>query len=318
MQASRDVVVCGSCVVDVLVRPVPLDRPIGGGQLVRTEPLELAPGGIVSNAGVTLARLGMRVAAFTYVGRDAWGELLRSRYEGEGIDTRGLLPHDQAPTSTTAVLVDPAGERSFLHAVGAPKLLDKQAFFANRELFAASRAMLLGYFPLLPKLGPDLPEVLQFIQDAGCLTAMDAAGDGGTLEGLAPSLPWLDLYVPSLNEAAHQTGLTDPEQILSAYREAGATGTIGVKLGCEGALLSSKPGEFVSVAAVKPPGPVVDTTGAGDCFLGGLLCGVLRGLPLPDAGRLAAACGARCVTEMGATTALGDYGSTARLAGLPL
>lgn len=316
MSKTHDVVVCGSCVVDVLVRPVPLDQPIGGGRLVRTEPLELAPGGIVSNAGVTLARLGMRAAAFTYVGRDAWGDLLRSRYAAEGIDAQGLLSHDEAPTSTTAVLVDPTGERSFLHAVGAPKLLDKQAFLDNRELFAGSRAMLLGYFPLLPKLGPDLPEVLRFLQQAGCVTAMDAAGDGGTLDELAPSLPWLDLYAPSLAEATHQTGETDPERILAAYRSAGAKGTVGVKLGRDGALLSARPSECVEIAAVEPPGPVVDTTGAGDCFLGGLLCGVLRGMPLADAGRLAAACGARCVTAMGATTAVGDYASTARLAGL--
>jgi sugar/nucleoside kinase (ribokinase family) len=57
-----DCVVCGSCVVDVVVRPVDLSAPIGVGKLVRSEPLVLTTGGIVSNAGITLARLGMRVA----------------------------------------------------------------------------------------------------------------------------------------------------------------------------------------------------------------------------------------------------------------
>ena len=56
-------------------------------RLIESEPLELTTGGIVSNAGITLARLGMRVAAFTYVGNDEWADVIRRRYAAEGIDT---------------------------------------------------------------------------------------------------------------------------------------------------------------------------------------------------------------------------------------
>ncbi|QDU57200.1 carbohydrate kinase family protein [Aeoliella mucimassa] len=317
MHKTTDVVVCGSCVVDVLIRPVPLDHPIGGGQLVRTEPMQLATGGIVSNAGTTLARLGAQVAAFTYMGDDDWNHMVQTRYAAEGIDTSRLLVHPDAPTSTTVVLIDEAGERTFLHAVGAPKLLDKRAFLNNLDLFASSQAMLLGYFSLLPNLQHDLPEVLAAIQEVNCLTAMDAAGTGGTLDDLLPSLPHLDVYVPSFKEASHQTAETDPERIVATYRQAGATGVVGVKLGSEGALLCDRDGTLHEIAPVTPPGPVVDTTGAGDCFVGGLLNGLLRDMPLPEAGRLAAACGAQCVTALGATTAIGDFATTAELAGLP-
>jgi sugar/nucleoside kinase (ribokinase family) len=61
---------------------------------------------------------------------------------------------------------------------------------------------------------------------------------------------------------------------------------------------------------------VIDTTGAGDCFLGGVLTGVLRGLSAADAGRLGAATGAYCVTGLGATTAICGYDETAILAGI--
>ena len=120
----------GSCVVDVLARPVPLDAAIGRGQLIESEPLRLTTGGIVSNAGITLARLGMRVAAFTYVGDDEWAEVIRRRYAAEGIDTSALTDASDAPTSTSAVLIDPTGERSFVHYAGAPRLLDKQALLS--------------------------------------------------------------------------------------------------------------------------------------------------------------------------------------------
>jgi ribokinase len=91
---------------------------------------------------------------------------------------------------------------------------------------------------------------------------------------------------------------------------------LGIKLGTEGALLSPTAGKFIEIPAIKPPGPVVDTTGAGDCFFGGLLAGILRGLSVADAGKLAAAAGACCITGLGATTAIRDYESTAKLAGI--
>ncbi len=311
-----DLVVCGSCVVDVLVRPVALDEPIGGGQLVRTEPLVITTGGIVSNTGTTAARLGMRTAAFSYVGNDEWADVIRAHYTAAGIETSQLMTHPTAGTSTTAVLIDPSGERSFLHAVGAPKLLNKGSFLTQLDFFAQSRVMLLGYFSLLPNLQDDLPEVLAAIRAVGCQTALDAAGSGGTLDSLAPSLPHLDYYVPSYKEAAHQTGESDSKKIIAAYREAGATGLLGVKLGTAGVVLSPPNGEMIKISAVTPPGPVIDTTGAGDCFFGGLLAGLLRGLSIQEAGKLGVACGACCVTGLGATTAIRDYDATARLAGI--
>jgi sugar/nucleoside kinase (ribokinase family) len=311
-----DCIVCGSCVVDVLVRPVDLDVPIGGGRLVQSEPLILTTGGIVSNSGITMARLGMRTAAFSYVGDDAWAEVIRRRYADEGLDASGLMTHPTGATSTTAVLIDAGGERSFMHCVGAPRLLDRAAFLDRLDLFRRSRAVLLGYYPLLPNLIDDLPEVFGQLQKAGCLTALDAAGDGGDLDSLLPVLPRLDIYVPSLAEARRQTGEEDPRRIVGVFRGAGAKGLVGVKLGSRGVLLSPSTGEFIDVPAVAAPGPVVDTTGAGDAFLGGLLAGLLRGLSAAEAGRLGAAAGACCVTGLGATTAIRNYDETASFAGL--
>ena len=316
MDKEFDCVVVGSCVVDVLVRPVPLTAPIGGGRLIESDPLGLTTGGIVSNSGITLARLGMRVAAFTYVGNDAWADVIHQRYAAEGIDSSALITHPTGATSTTAVLIDPCGERTFVHCVGAPRLLDREAMLAQLPLFAKSRAMLLGYYPLMTRLQPDLPEVLAAIRETGCLTALDAAGDGGTMDPLAKILPHIDFYLPSESEAQHQTGQSDPRAIIATYREAGAAGWLGVKLGSKGALLSPKPGEFIEIAAVTPPGAIVDTTGAGDSFIGGVLAGYLRGLSPAAAGRLGAAAGACCVTGLGATTAIRSYDETAKLAGI--
>jgi len=316
MNKTIDCVVCGSCVADILIRPVPLHVPIGGGKLLPAEPLQVTTGGIVSNAGIALARLGMKAAAFSYVGHDQWAAAIRSRLEAEGIDCTALLRHPTAATSTTAVLIDTSGHRSFVHCVGAPKLMDRALWLDHLDLFARSRMVLLGYYSLMPNLEDDLPELLAAIRKTGCLTALDAAGSGGSMQPLDRILPHLDVYVPSHDEAIHQTGHSDPRAILDCYRACGAAGLLGVKLGAQGALLSPARGAFLDIASVAPPGPILDTTGAGDCFYAGLLTGLLRGMSVGDAGRLAAATGACCITGLGATAGLRDFAATARLAGI--
>ncbi len=314
MTKEFDCVLCGSCVADILVRPVPLETPIGGGKLLHAEPIEVTTGGIVSNSGIAMARLGMKVAAFSYVGKDDWAALIRRRLESEGVDCSRILTHPTSDTSTTAVLIDPSGERSFAHCVGAPKLMDKALFLEHLDLFAHSRMMLVGYYSLMPNLEGDLPEILAAIRKTGCRTALDTAGDGGAMQPLDRILPHIDVYVPSHNEATHQTGHDDPRKIIDAYRACGAPGVLGVKLGSKGAMLSPAAGQYLSINCVSPPGPVVDTTGAGDCFLAGLLTGLLRDLNVEQSGRLAAAAGACCVTGLGATAGVRGYEETARLA----
>jgi len=125
------------------------------------------------------------------------------------------------------------------------------------------------------------------------------------------------VFVPSLHEASAQTGLHEPEEILQRYREAGAPGVIGVKLGAEGALLSwADGGEVLHIPARVPPGEVVDSTGAGDAFLGGLITGLERGLSLAEAGRLGAAAGACAVTGRGGFSGVLEASQVWDLAGL--
>ena len=309
-----DCLLCGTCVADILVRPVPLARPIGGGRLFHVEPIDVTTGGIVCNTGIALARLGLRVAASGLVGADPWAATIRGRLEAEGIDATGLLEDPRRATSTTAVLIGPDGERSFAHHTGAPAAVDLAFIRAAVPRFARARMAVLGYVGLLPALEPALAEAVATIKGAGCRVAVETAGDGGSLAMVAPALPDMDVYVPSLDEAVHQTALHDPREIVGCYRGHGAAGLVGVKLGTRGALLSPAAGEFVEVACVPPPGPVADTTGAGDSFLAGLIAGLLRGQPVAAAGRLAAATAACCVTGLGATAGLRSYEETLALA----
>jgi len=316
MDKKIDCLVCGTCVVDILVRPVSLRAPIGGNRLWHVSPITTTVGGIVSNAGTALARLGQRVATFSRVGNDAWADELQRHFQAEKIDTRGLLRQDTDSTGTTAVLIDDDGERSFAHHQGAPAGLTAADIRDNFSMFAQSRIVLIGYYSLLPGLDPDLLDLLREFRRNGCLTAIETGGSGGDIHPLDDWLPYLDFYIPSLAEAAHQTGDSDPERILNRYRSLGASGIIGIKLGSRGALLSPKRGELVEVGCITPPGPICDSTGAGDAFYAGLLAGVLHGLELKQAAKLAAATAACCITGYGATAGLRNWQETARLANL--
>jgi len=316
-ERKYDCVVCGSCVIDLLCRPVDLAKPIGHGVLHEVGPMEVTAGGIVSNSGITMARLGMNVGAFSYVGDDAWGPVVRDIYRREGVDDSPLRVHPSGATSTTVVTIDPSGERSFLHCVGAPRQMTGKTLLNEMDLWRQARMLLLGYYSLMPNLEPDLPEAFAAVREAGCMTAMDAAGSGGTMQPLEQILPHLDVWVPSKAEAVNQTGEDDPEKIMAVYRGCGAPGIVGVKLGgADGVMLSGADGAAVYVPSCTPPGDVVDTTGAGDSFYAGLLTGLLRGMPLADAGRLGAAAAACCVTVLGGNAGGRCLADTAALAGL--
>jgi len=301
MNKTIDCVLCGACGADLLVRPVPLQAAIGNGAVIETDPIRLATGGLACNAGIAMSRLGMKTAILAYVGTDEWGGMIRSYLEADGIDCRGLLRHPSAGTSTTAALISSSGERSFAHSGSASYRLDRKSMLANLDLFSRSRMMLVGYYSQMPDLEGDLPDVLAAIRATGCRTALDTGGSGGSMQPLDRILPHLDVYVPSRDEAMHQTGRSDPRSIIDTFRSCGATGLLGVKLGSEGALLSPAAGNYVEVPCIKPPGPIVDTTGAGDAFLAGLLTGLLRGMSVVDAGHLGAAAAACCITALGAT-----------------
>lgn len=316
MEKTIDCVVCGSCTVDIVVRPLSLSEPIGVDALHRTDPIMATTGGIVSNAGAALAKLGARVAALSRIGGDPWGRIIEEQYQSQGIDTTALERDANEPSSVTIVMVDRQGQRSFAHSQGAPRSMDLAFYRRRLDLLSRARCMLLGYYSLLPQLERDLPQLLREVRATGCLTALDAAGHGGGMSPLDEILPHLDYYVPSLVEAEAQTGLHEPEAILDVYRQCGAPGVLGVKLGPRGAVLSQVGEPLTWIEAVEPPGELLDTTGAGDAFYGGLIAARLRGLDLAAAGRIGAAAGAYCVTGLGGSAALPSWDQARQLAGV--
>ena len=311
-----DCIVFGECCVDISVRPISIDQPLRDEKVMRVDPIHAGSGGIVSNSGMVMSRLGLDVAALACVGNDLWADHLLATYQAAGIDTSLMIRCPDASTSVTVVLIDESGEHAFIFHPGASQLLSKQMLIDQLDNFANARVALVGYYGLLPDLERELPECLAAIRETGCLVAMDAGGGGGSISPLDQLLPHLDIYFPSYQEALSQTGQRDPQQMIEALREYSTDAVIGITLGDQGALLSPAAGEWLTIDPVSPPGEVVDTTAAGDSFFAGYIAGRVRGLSAADAGKLAAATGACCVTGVGAVEGIRSLTDTMQLAGL--
>ncbi len=312
---ALDCIVCGECCVDIPVRPVPIDSPLRDERVLQVDPIPAGSGGIVSNSGLAMARLGLEVAALACVGTDNWADHLLSTYQAAGIDTSMLIHCEDHATSVTVVLIDQSGEHAFIYHPGASQQLSKEMLLGQLDNFSRAQFALVGYYGLLPDLEQDLPSCLAAIRETGCRVAMDAGGGGGSLTPLDQILPHLDIYFPSYNEALSQTGQREPRQMIETLRGCGTDAVIGITLGDQGALLSPAAGEWLTIDPLSPPGDVIDTTAAGDSFFAGFIAGSVQGLSAGDSGRLAAATGACCVTGLG-VKGIRPVGETMKLAGL--
>jgi sugar/nucleoside kinase (ribokinase family) len=306
-----DAAIFGLIVADLIAEPMDLRRPPKPGGLAFTNSIQLTTGGNVCNTGIAMAKLGMKVAAAGLVGRDVLGAAVTERLRQQGLDTSAVFTNDRGQTSATVVAVEPGGERCFFHTPGVTKLLDPGAFRQCFAIFAKCKYVQVGYFGLLPALTPELPALLRELRTVAPHTKinLETVTPVGPWDQLEPILPHVDVFVPSRGEAVDLTGERDPVKMIAAFRRHMPRGLIGIKLDAEGCLLDDGSGRGpVLIPAYKIN--VVDTTGAGDTWFAGLLTGLIRGMPLEQAGRLANRTAADCCTALGASAGVRTFEET--------
>jgi sugar/nucleoside kinase (ribokinase family) len=305
-----DVVCLGILVADAIARPVDSVPPRGALELV--DEISLHGGGCALNTASALVRFGLEAAVVGKVGADPFGDFILQLLDERGVDRRGVLQDSAVSTSATVVLVDSAGERTFLHLPGANgrlrrEELDEDALFSGRALHVAGALV-------MPELdGSPTAGILEEAKARGLTTSLDTVWDAtGRWERLLPSLPHLDLFVPSLAEGSAISREPEPESVAAWLRKRGV-GTVAIKLGAEGCFVASEEFEgFVAAPAVE----AIDGTGSGDAFAAGLLYGYLAGWPLERAAALANAAGALAATAVGAVEGVRGLEETLALAGL--
>ena len=298
---SVGILVSGNVVLDMVVRPV---DQVTWGITQWVESIEHHLGGNGGNTAATIGALGGDARLLGRIGRDANGEACRARLADTGVDLRYLESGDR-PTATSIALVQTGGARTFLHLPGAS--LD---VFTSGIAFTPSLIEGCGHYHLanlyaLPHLRPVAAATLQAAQSAGLTTSLDTAWDsrGEWMKLLEPCLPHLDVLFVNEDEARMLTGLNDPADNALAFN----VPLFVMKLGARGCYVATREGAaLVAGYAV----PTVDTTGAGDCFAGGFLTAMARGMHPFEAGQVANAVGALTVERMGSTAGLLRWDAT--------
>jgi sugar/nucleoside kinase (ribokinase family) len=298
------VLCCGNLVLDILVRPVDA-FPWGTTTLV--ESIEQHLGGNGASTSYTVGKLGIPVRLAGMVGADAFGNVLLRKLESARVDTQ-LIQRSPAPTATTTVLVNSSGNRMFLHRLGASEEAFSERFeFTPHVTHGMSRFHLASVFGL-PRLRPHTADLLRRAREAGLATSVDTQWDtrGRWMQDLAPCLPFTDLLFMNEDEARMLSASSDPARAAEAMREHG-TNVVVVKLGGRGCALYG-PASVVECPAFQVP--VVDTTGAGDCFAGAFLAALLRGRSFADAAKFANAVGALTIQQLGAVEGVRSFKET--------
>ena len=303
MGERRYQVLCvGLMVADLVVNPVTPD--CFRHDTNRLENALLRGGGDALNEATVLARLGVRTGLVGRIGHDLFGSFLLEQVDQAGVSTAHVLRDSTLGTSVTVVLLQPGGERNFLYYPGAGAAL--RAEDVGDDLLLNSEYLAVGSAFGLPGLdGDGLAGLLKRARHCGVTTALDTTWDssGRWLALLAPALPHVDLFLPSLYEARALVGDGPPEAIAARLAALGPR-VVVLKMGADGCYLHSPSGQWH-----LPPLPsrVVDTTGAGDCFVAGFLAGLTRGWSLRESALLGHAAAACCVEEIGATTGVRNW-----------
>lgn len=292
------VVVVGSYVQDLAWRCRAFPRP--GETTVGS--FRGGPGGKGSNQAVACGRLGVPTLFVGAVGKDAFAQFARAFYRNEGIQAR-LATKPRHPTATAAILVDEEGHNQILLDLGANLALAR----ADIPLAALRRARVV-VAQLECHLGTT-SWALREARKAGAVTILNTAPLRADFDPVM--LRHADIVVPNevefvaLVNRVKAAGVTDfTEERLAAMQQPGlhslcrAMGVpaVIITLGKRGCFVSTSEG-FTHLPAHKVK--VVDTTGAGDAFVGGFAAGLANGESIADAARRGNAVGALSVTRPG-------------------
>lgn len=339
-----DVVVAGHICLDIIpeLPNLPVDQfyqVLQPGKLVQTGPVNLFPGGAVSNTGLAMNRLGVKTRLIGKTGNDELGIVLRKLVgqHNTGLDA-GIIVSEGSSTSYTIVINPPMSDRSFLHHPGAND--EFCASDISNELVCNAQLFHFGYPPLMRKMymdnGKELGRLMQRVKRMGVTTSLDMAypdpyseaGNSDWSSILQSVLPYVDIFMPSFDEITFMLWKQNNLPVTTDYLRSvsdtlimmGAK-IVMLKLGDKGLYLRTANSDQLQDMGRLKLSPieswkgfeawfpcyqvnVVGTTGAGDVTIAGFLTSILKGFPPEKALDTALAVGACNVEAVDALSGL--------------
>jgi ribokinase len=230
------------------------------------------------------------------VGADANGAQLRAGLEAEGIDCTALETSATAPTGVALIIVDDGSQNAIVIIAGSNGEVTPATLARHETVLAAAQVVICQ----LETPPAAVHAALSAARRVGKTVILNPAPATGPLP--ADWLPLVDYLIPNELEAATLTGLpvatpADANAAADALRRAGARNVI-VTLGAQGVVAAL--GEAAPQHFDAPRVKAVDTTAAGDTFIGGLAAQLARGVEVTEAIRFAQRAASISVTRAGA------------------
>jgi len=267
------------------------------GETLHGSRFHMGFGGKGANQAVMAAKLGAEVAMVTKLGRDIFGENTLKNFSSFGIDTRHVLFTEKAFSGVAPIAVDEEGHNSIIIVTGANDLLTEEEIEAARLAIASAQILVCQLeVPLAISLA-----AMRIAREERVTTIFNPAP---ARPGLPDELYRLsDIICPNESETELLTGLEvkTQEQAAAAARVllGRGAGKVILTLGERGSLLVTEK-ETVHVPAQKVK--ALDSTGAGDAYVGSLAFFLAGGKPIAEAMRRANAIAAISVQASGTQT----------------
>jgi ribokinase len=291
MAAQEGVAILGVFVADLAFRA---GRQPKIGETIVGSGFKMGPGGKGSNQSVAAARVGAKVTFVSKIGRDTFGEIALKTWKDEGIVVRAAQS-DKEPTGAAYIFVNhDTGENAIIVYPGAGGAISPADVDAAADAIRGAKV----FVTQLEQPAASAQRGLEIARAAGVVTVFNPA----PAEPIPDSIyPLCDYIVPNETEAATLTGLSvatlaDAKRVGDALLAKGAKSAL-ITLGERGALLHNRM-RSMEIPAFQV-GPVVETTGAGDAFVGGFAAAVARGADPVEAARFGCAIAGISVTRPG-------------------
>jgi sugar/nucleoside kinase (ribokinase family) len=227
------IIVAGHCCLDIIPSFAPTaDGELHPGKLVDVGPAALAPGGTVSNVGLSLSRLGAPVRMVGKIGDDHFGQILLALYQARaGSLADGMIVTPGEVTSYSVVISPPGSDRIFLHCSGANHSFSAADLLA--QSFDGAAILHFGYPPLMRGMyrdgGAGLAAIMQEARRRGLFTSLDMAlPDPGSEAGrvdwraqLQRVLPFVNAFLPSIEETLFMLDHVRYDELRAHHRVAG-------------------------------------------------------------------------------------------------
>ncbi|WP_432974055.1 ribokinase [Dactylosporangium sp. CA-233914] len=300
------VVVLGSANADLVVE---VSRRPGGGETLTGSDLRVYPGGKGANQAAAAARAGATVRFLGCVGNDANATVLHESLSDAGVDLTGVRSVDRA-TGTAMILITPDGENSIVVSPGANHSLDPDLADEMADTWQGPNVLVMN-------LEIPLETVHHVVPKAAAARARIILNAAPAHALNAELLTHCDPLIVNEHEARIVLRESNPDvsypDLAKRLLEAGARSVV-ITLGPEGSLVADSHG-VQAVPAYRVQ--VLDTTGAGDAFVGATACELANGKTLIEAVRFATAMSALSVQSMGAQSSYPDRADVERLLDSP-